>query len=154
VGIKSVTRKSGTADLAGALLRRFEILEGVEIVIGWFDDPNAATIAAINYFGNPAGNLPARDTLTPTIQRTTPVISQTLVRAAQAVAAGQDPMPLIEGLELVLGEELKQSIREFSDPPNAPRTIAKKGFNDPLIGAGDGGRILRAAGARVRVRSS
>lgn len=45
------------------------------------------------------------------------------------------------GLSLaMLGEgirgQLKKSIRDFSDPPNAPSTIKKKGFNDPLIDKG------------------
>lgn len=31
---------------------------------------------------------------------------------------------------------LKQSITEWSTPPNSPRTIAEKGFNDPLIDTG------------------
>jgi len=35
--------------------------------------------------------------------------------------------------ELVKGQ-LQTSIRDFSDPANAKSTIAKKGFNDPLIG--------------------
>lgn len=29
--------------------------------------------------------------------------------------------------------QLQQTIVEFKDPPNAPSTIAQKGFNDPLI---------------------
>lgn len=42
-----------------------------------------------------------------------------------------------EGYHLAIGEEmkdrLKESIRIWSKPPNAPSTIAKKGFNDPWI---------------------
>jgi hypothetical protein len=37
--------------------------------------------------------------------------------------------------ELVQGQ-LIQSIRDFSDPENAKSTVAKKGFDDPLIGSG------------------
>jgi hypothetical protein len=33
--------------------------------------------------------------------------------------------------------QLQQSIRDFSDPPNAPSTIAAKGFDKPLIDTGD-----------------
>jgi hypothetical protein len=32
--------------------------------------------------------------------------------------------------------QLQSSIRDFSSPANAPSTIAKKGFNDPLIDSG------------------
>ncbi len=144
-----VTSKAPAPD-PNEFVRRFNMLDGLEIVMGWPDNPEAATIAAINYFGNPAGNLPARDVITPTIQRAQKIISETMVRAAQLAANGRDPMPLVEGLEIVLTEEIKQAIREFSDPVNAPSTIAQKGFNDPLIGGGDGGRILQYAKAVVR----
>ncbi len=29
--------------------------------------------------------------------------------------------------------ELKKAIEDWSTPPNAPSTVAEKGFNDPLI---------------------
>ncbi|WP_347558571.1 hypothetical protein [Robbsia sp. KACC 23696] len=32
--------------------------------------------------------------------------------------------------------QLRKSIRDFNDPPNAKSTIAKKGFDDPLIESG------------------
>jgi cobalamin biosynthesis Co2+ chelatase CbiK len=32
--------------------------------------------------------------------------------------------------------QLQQSIRDFSNPPNAKSTVRKKGFNDPLIDTG------------------
>lgn len=35
------------------------------------------------------------------------------------------------GIELV--KLVQKTIVDFSDPPNAPRTIKRKGFNDPLI---------------------
>ena len=31
---------------------------------------------------------------------------------------------------------LKETIAEWSDPPNAPLTIERKGFNDPLVETG------------------
>lgn len=39
--------------------------------------------------------------------------------------------------------QLTQSIVEFSDPPNAPSTVRRKGFNKPLI---DTGTMQRATG--------
>lgn len=42
----------------------------------------------------------------------------------------QDVYPIL-GNAIV--EDLKQTIKEFSNPKNAPLTIAKKGFDDPLI---------------------
>lgn len=37
--------------------------------------------------------------------------------------------------EQIVGE-LSQSVRDWSSPPNAPATIARKGFNKPLIDTG------------------
>ena len=46
----------------------------------------------------------------------------------------------------LMGEEIKRelvkSIVDFQDPANAPSTIAKKGFNDPLIGGGPTGGFM------------
>ena len=35
------------------------------------------------------------------------------------------------------GEEFREAIKEWSTPPNAPLTIANKGFNDPLVHTGE-----------------
>lgn len=40
-------------------------------------------------------------------------------------------------------DQLTQSIVEFSDPPNAPSTVRRKGFNKPLI---ETGTMQRATG--------
>lgn len=37
---------------------------------------------------------------------------------------------------LTIAEELQQSITDWKDPPNAPYTIAKKGFDKPLTDTG------------------
>jgi hypothetical protein len=46
----------------------------------------------------------------------------------------------------LMGEHIKgqivQSIVSWSDPPNAPYTIAKKGFNKPLIDSGQMSRSI------------
>lgn len=53
-------------------------------------------------------------------------------------------LPLMgEGIK----DQLTQSIVEFSDPPNAPYTIKKKGFNKPLI---ETAQMSRATGYEVR----
>jgi hypothetical protein len=50
----------------------------------------------------------------------------------------------------IMGEriqgQLQQSIIQLTDPPNAPSTIAKKGFDKPLI---DKGVMLRSVGYEV-----
>lgn len=49
--------------------------------------------------------------------------------------------------ELIKGQ-IQQSIVEFTDPPNAPSTIRKKGFNKPLI---DTGHMLRSVDYNVDI---
>ena len=98
------------------------------------DGKPVAMIAAIQEFGAPARNIPPR-----------PFFRQT-------IASNSDNWPdFVEGLLfstnydptktlLKTGEEIKGELQDsiigFSDPPNAPSTIAKKGFDDPLISSG------------------
>lgn len=49
--------------------------------------------------------------------------------------------------ELIKGQ-IQQSIVEFTEPPNAPSTIRKKGFNKPLI---DTGHMLRSVDYNVDI---
>lgn len=46
----------------------------------------------------------------------------------------QDTFPIL-GDAIV--KDIKRTIKEFSEPKNAPLTIAKKGFDDPLIEKGE-----------------
>ena len=151
----SIVTKKKHADPVSELMRRFEIVAGQTVAWGWLDggpDPTAPTIAAFNTFGTPNAKypIPPRDTLTPTVQAVASAVSEITVAVGRAAGAGKSSAGLLEGLALVIETEHQQQIRAFSDPPNAPATIAAKRFNDPLIGKGAGGRIL--AGARAEVR--
>lgn len=46
------------------------------------------------------------------------------------------PHDVFESLGKTATEDLKRTIKEFSDPHNAPLTVANKGFDDPLIETG------------------
>lgn len=48
-------------------------------------------------------------------------------------AADYDSRVALGRLGKMVEEQLQDSIREFSDPPNAKSTVAKKGFDDPLV---------------------
>lgn len=43
---------------------------------------------------------------------------------------------LAEVGEIMVGD-IEMAVRDWTDPPNAPSTIKKKGFNDPLVDEGD-----------------
>ena len=125
--------------------------------VGWAEDmgasPETVQIAAINTFGAPAANIPARDALTPMIQAEKRAIMSALGHAAKAALRGRDPVPYLEGLAALLEQRAKSAIEGFADPPNAESTVRQKGFQDPLIGKGpDGGRLLAQVAARVSKR--
>lgn len=48
-------------------------------------------------------------------------------------AADYDSTVALGRLGKHVAEQLQESIRDFSDPPNAKSTIAKKGFDKPLV---------------------
>jgi len=50
----------------------------------------------------------------------------------------------------ILTSEMKQSIIEWSTPPNSPSTIAEKGFNDPLIKTG---KMLESVESKVEAKT-
>jgi hypothetical protein len=146
----SVTIRSKNPGAAREIMRKFQGLMGAEVAMGWIGD---ATIPAINYFGAPAANIPPRDAVSPTVQEIAPAVTEIAIAAGRTANNGRDPVPLLDGLAIVAEAELKEQIRAFDDPMNAPATIDKKGFDDPLIGVG-GGRILDGATAVVRARET
>lgn len=52
-------------------------------------------------------------------------------------------------LSTILTTGLKQTIVDWSTPPNSPRTIADKGFNDPLIKTG---KMLESVESKVEAK--
>ncbi len=44
-----------------------------------------------------------------------------------------DTFKTLSAAGLVIGQQLQESIIDFKDPRNKPSTIARKGFDDPLI---------------------
>jgi hypothetical protein len=57
--------------------------------------------------------------------------------AAGLKATNGDGEKVLGAMGLDIQGALIQSIRDTKEPPNAPYTIKKKGFNDPLIDTGD-----------------
>lgn len=59
---------------------------------------------------------------------------------------GYDAAAALDTMGEEIKGELQESIRDWTSPPNAKSTIAKKGFNDPLFGDGT---MLRAVDSEV-----
>ena len=66
--------------------------------------------------------------------------------AEQVKSTGGDGNVALGRMGVEIVGEIQESIINFSDPPNAPSTIARKGFDDPLI---DTGTMLRSVDFEV-----
>lgn len=133
------------ADMRKLSQLRRKLIKAAEqaIQVGFFDGaphPNApghtvAEIAAINEFGLPSQNIPERPFMLASIRDTS---------APAFIADGFKKM--INGTGSAasmrsraakrMRDEMKVTIIEFSEPGNAPFTIAKKGFDNPLTETG------------------
>lgn len=60
--------------------------------------------------------------------------------------ASYDSAVALGRLGSMVKDQLQDSIRQFSDPPNAPSTIRKKGFDKPLV---DSSHMLNSADYEV-----
>lgn len=58
-----------------------------------------------------------------------------------------DVKKALEKLGDVCAEDLQDVIRIWTSPPNAPSTVKKKGFNDPLV---DSGQMMNSVHWRVK----
>ena len=93
---------------------------------------SVAQVAAWNEFGTK--HIPSRPFFRQTIAQNK---SQWAKQAASVLKAHHYDVPLALGLmgEVVKGQ-LIDTIQNFNQPPNAASTVAKKGFNKPLIDTG------------------
>ena len=96
------------------------------------DGQSVAQVAAWNEFGTT--HIPSRPFFRQTITQNK---SQWAKHAASVLKAHHYDVPLALGLmgEVVKGQ-LIDTIQNFNQPPNAASTVAKKGFNKPLIDTG------------------
>lgn len=125
----------------------------LEVVVGW-QDPDVAAIARINELGDRAGSghPPPRPTLGPAIEDARAAIRIHSARAIKAAHRGRDPRRELEKLAGVLEYGLRVAI-DRAAPANAPSTVEKKGFDDPLRGDDQtGDRLFEGARAEVRTR--
>lgn len=99
------------------------------------DGTSMPMVAAINEFGAPAAGIPARPYF------------RGMITAHQGEWGGQlgkvlvtqdyDATAALGLMGQKIGAELVQSIKDLVSPPLAPETIARKGFDKPLIDHGD-----------------
>jgi hypothetical protein len=100
------------------------------------DGMTPADVAKLNEEGHEI-NTPPRPFMSTNAEKEKPVLKK-MIKSLYRKMTKKIISP--EERLMILGEymeeSLKQEIVDWSDPPNAPSTIAKKGFNDPLINTG------------------
>lgn len=149
----SSTRRTG-AGFRKLIAARAKQAARNTIRTGWSTEMDASSetvkIAIYNALGT--DTIPARPTLEPTMNRSIDLIRAENKAIARTVNRGADPVPLMDRLASRLEDAVVAVIVELQDPPNAQSTIDKKGFDDPLIGAGsEGGRLVAEVASR-RIR--
>lgn len=92
---------------------------------------SVAQVASWNEFGDPAHNRPARPFFRQMIAAKKSTWGDAI--ALQLKATGFDVPATLDRVGQGIGGQLAQSIRDFTDPPLAPSTVAKKGFAKPLV---------------------
>ena len=79
--------------------------------------------------------IPPRPAFRTTIEKQSPEWGDRLGKAL--VATDYDGERSLRLLGQSMRDDLESSIAQWSTPENAPSTIARKGFNDPLVDKGD-----------------
>lgn len=87
-------------------------------------------VAATNEFGNPAHNQPPRPFFRNAIAEHEEEWKE---QAALLIERGDDIKEVFSMLGTIIAADIQQSIRSLDSPPLSPVTIARKGFDKPLI---------------------
>jgi hypothetical protein len=142
-----------------ALEAALESLDGIEAKSGWFETAKyktgmpVATIAYINEFGALTGRaqiagilqggeskghravyIPPRPFMRPTVAAKGAEWMALLERGAAVVlTGGMTAHDVMEQVALKAAADVAKTITEVMEPPNAPSTIKRKGFNKPLV---------------------
>lgn len=87
-------------------------------------------VAATNEFGNPANNQPPRPFFRNAIANHE---SEWQEATAKLIENGGEVRDVLSLLGEIIVDDIKESIRTLDSPPLSPVTIARKGFDKPLI---------------------
>ena len=115
------------------ILRRAQRAPAVAVRVGVLGNAELAEAAAANEYGK---GVPRRSFIRGSLQEIEQALPRAVVpivkanRGVVTVAAGAAAGRTAAGI-------IKQTIKGFSNPPNAPATIQAKGRNDPLTDTGE-----------------
>lgn len=138
------------------IITRLEEGARVTVDVGWFRDQRlktgeqTASVAAIQEFGAPEANIPARPMLASTFDEKRRQHRALYRKAWGDIAEGKRR---VERALLLFGNEVRSDVVDkITDgpfEPNAPSTIARKGVDNPLI---DTGTMRDQVSVEVRLR--
>lgn len=103
------------------------------------DGQSVAQVAAWNEWGNPAKGRPPRPFFRNMVQKESPEWGKRLSACLQRTGFDVDKALGMMGEDI--SGALRESITSFTTPGLAPSTIARKGFDKPLV---DTGHMLRS----------
>ncbi|MEY1087317.1 hypothetical protein AB7160_00470 [Morganella morganii] len=98
------------------------------------DGTQVAQVGYIQEYGAPEAKIPPRPFFRAVINEGKQVWPAILASGVEHYQGDVKSALALLGEQIV--GELSQSVRDWNSPPNAPATIAKKGFNKPLIDTG------------------
>ena len=95
------------------------------------DGTSVAMIAAINEYGAPSRGQPPRPFFRNMIHEKSPEWPEAIGNLL--IANNYDASKTLEIVGAAISGQLRQSIADLMEPPLAPSTIKRKGFDKPLI---------------------
>lgn len=98
------------------------------------DGKSVAMIAAIQNFGAPSRGIPPRPFFSNMVKDKSPEWPEALGKVL--VAKNYDATAALELMGQGIKGQLQESVVDTNSPPLSPRTVARKGFDKPLIDTG------------------
>ena len=148
--------KGHTTDVdlgAERLIEQVKRLDGARIDVGLFEGDvdeegkSLAVIGAIQEFGSPAANIPKRPWLGRATRENQSKWQQRFQEVAFAIISGRsNALRMMTAFGDKIAKDVRRTINAITTPRNAPSTVARKGFDDPLVETG----LMRAT-VRSRV---
>lgn len=121
-------------------------LRNSKVTVGWFENTKyndglpISQVAYWNEYGTTKDGksfIPPRPFLRQAVSENTKKWRDLVVNDLKKVSEGDLSLEqALNRLGVVASGDVKETIADFSNPPNAPSTIKKKGFNDPLVDTG------------------
>lgn len=133
------SRLKRDGDLSKKLNRLAAELRGPTMVHAGFPTGSNREVverATFNEFG--AGDVPSRPFMRTAFAGREAELEHTMRRAAERVVSGDGNLAqAMESIGDMGATMIRERIINMSTPPNAASTVARKGFNDPLIESGE-----------------